>query len=183
MATFLNVDEYAGEVERELPEGEGATAIALRVDYLLQRIQEEGQHVARVAAFTARRIQMIEEHAERETETHRKRIEWLESRVRLHVPSSGEQMEKHFGKKSMSLPHGTVGYRSCAESIAILDAQKALTFAKQQGLSVTVKESVNKGPLHDFIRETGEIPDPDVCGFKLEPGAEHFSIRPKGGEV
>lgn len=172
--------EFAQAIEAALPEGEGFTDNQLRVDYLLEKIAEEHAKASAVAEFTTRRMQMVRDHGEREIGQHHRNVRYLESKIRAAVPSTGRGMQEVFGKKSLTLPHGTVGYRASSETIVVEDPAKALAWAKAEGLEITVKESVGKTPLHAYIQRTGLIPELEECGFRLEPGGERWYVKVEG---
>lgn len=173
-------DPFEREVEAALPEGEDRASAMLRADYLLQRIREEEARAEELAQFTARRINMVQEHGTGELLKIRKRVQWLESRLRMHVPPTGDGMEREFSRRSLSLPHGTVGYRRTPESVEILDQAKALQWAKDNGLQVAVKETVHKAPIIEYIRSTGAMPDTDAIEYRGP--SESFYVKPKGEE-
>lgn len=172
--------EFQDAVEADLPEGGDFTANALRVDVLLEKIAGLRDEESKVAEFTTRRMQMVQAHGERELRKVQGRIRWLEGVVRRLVPSTGHGMQQAFGKKSLALPHGSVGYRASPESIVVTDSTRALQWAKERGLEVTVRESVGKTALHAYVKETGDEPDPKECGFSLEPAGERFYLKTEG---
>jgi hypothetical protein len=168
---------YAMDVEGAMPEGEGPTVLELQADYLLEKLAEESAAMAHLNDFTERRIQMIRDHAEIEGNKIRGRVEWLEARLRRCVPYDPAGFQEAYGKKSLRLPHGTLGYRSSKESVQIADKDKALEFARSHGIEIKVTESVNKTPLLDYVRTTGDMPDPEVCGFELVPPTDDFFVK------
>lgn len=171
--------EYARSIDGELPKGEGEVEDRLRMDWLLEKVAEEEAEITRVADFTNRRMEMVRKHGEAEMVRRQNRIVWLKSVIKMHLPSTGSHMEKVYGKKSLPLPHGTVGFRTNRESIVIEDAAKALRWAKANGLQVATKESVSKTPLHNYVHETGEVPPASECGWRIEPAGEAFFVTVK----
>jgi hypothetical protein len=170
-------DPWESEVEAMLPEGDGPTVQELQADYLLEKMAEELAALLHLADFTERRVEMIRQHAEIEGQRIQRRLDYLESKLRMCVPYDPAQFEKQYGKKSLKLPHGTLGYRASKESVWITDKDKALSFARSHGLEIKFTESVNKTPLLDYVRTTGEVPDPEECGFELVPPSDDFFVK------
>ena len=100
---------FVGEVSADLPAGETLGLAEARVDYLLQKISEERLRIDRIKGAAAARIDMISDHAIEETRKIERRIAYAESLVRQHAPGDAAHYKKLYGKKSLSLPHGTVG--------------------------------------------------------------------------
>lgn len=173
-------DPWEDEVESGLPNGDGPTDRELRADYLLETLAELQAELAHLDEFTARRIQMVQDHRDTEAARIQRRMDYLSDRVRACVPYDPAVFASEYGKKSIKLPHGTLGYRSSKETVQIADKEKALAFAKAHGLEIRVTEAVNKTPLLDYVRATGDIPDPDVCGFELVPGSDDFYVKVGG---
>ena len=169
---------FVGEVVADLPPGEGLTAGELRVDYLLEKLSAEAKRIEGVREFTARRVEMVTAHGQAEIEKLRRRVAWLESKIREHMPLDPASFKKHYGAKSTRLPHGQIGYRASRASVEIVDQEKALAFAKARGLEVRVTESVNKTPLLESVVRDGEEPDPVTDGFRYVPPTDAFFITP-----
>lgn len=168
--------EFADELARAgLPDGDTRTERELRLDYLLEKIRAERQEIQQVEAFTERRVKMIRDHCERETAKHRRRIAWLEDQARKCVPLDAERFQKEYGKKSVNLPHGKVGYRHKSETVEIEDTSKALEWVKENGIDFSVSERVTKTPVLDWIREHGEVPPPE-SGIELVEGYDDFYV-------
>lgn len=170
-------DPWEDEIEGRLPDGDGPTERELRADYLLETLAELQAELDHLDEFTARRIQMVQDHRDTEAARIQRRMDYLSDRVRACVPYDPAVFASEYGKKSIKLPHGSLGYRSSKESVAITDKEVALAFAKANGIEVKVTEAVNKTPLLDYVKATGEIPDPDVCGFELVPGSDDFFVK------
>lgn len=170
--------QFTREVEGALPEGADRTAMMLRVDYLLQRIREEEARAEEVGQFTARRITMIQDHAREQLRVIENRVRWLKGKVLQHVPPSGEGMQREFGKKSLSLPHGKVGYRASPPTIVIQDEGACVKWARSVGIDVKVTETVPKLAIMSWIKSTGEIPDV----VEYVDGTERVYVEPSKGE-
>jgi len=170
-------DEWASWIEANMPQGEDQTAGELRADYLLEQIAEAEAAMAHLNDFTERRIAMIRDHGTAESQKIQNRIDWLASRVRQLVPMDAERFEATYGKKSLNLPNGKIGFRAVQPTVEIHDAAKALDFAKANGLDVTVKESVGKKPLIQYVKDTGTLPDEMEAGFEWVDGYDSFFCK------
>lgn len=179
-ATEIRRDPWEEEVEARLPEGEGATVQELQADYLLEKLADEQAALDHLREFTDRRIQMIRDHAESERLKIMRRVEYLETRIRMCVPTDPEQFQRAYGKKSIRLPHGTLGYRSGREKVEVCDITRAVQWAKANGVEVIVSEQVHKPALADALKKTGEIPDPEECGFALVRAEDAFYVKVGG---
>lgn len=170
-------DTYEQEVEESLPQGEGSASVRLRVDYLLEKVAEEKARIREVEEFTARRIEMIRTHGDDEVAKLQRRVSFLESRIRLHLPFEGEAFKREFGKKSLDLPSGKVGYRAVAPTVTIEDAEKAIRWAEEKRIEVSRKEvkTLNKTPVLEWIAKTGELPPADCIDYV--DGFDRFYIE------
>lgn len=170
-------NEYAAEMERHMPQGNEPTDQELRADYLLEKMAEEQEKLDHLNEFTERRIQMIRDHAEIEGLRIKRRMDWLESKVRMCVPYDAREFQSAYGKKSLKLPHGQLGYRSSKETVEIRDPAKALEFARANRIDIKVDEKVNKTPLHEWVKKSGEVPDLEECGFEIMPATDSFFVK------
>lgn len=173
----LTADPWEEAIEQSLPEGDGPTDQELRADYLLEKLAELQAEMDHLDEFTARRSQMVQDHREGEAARIQRRMDYLNDRVRACVPYDPAVFQSTYGKKSIKLPHGTLGYRSSKETVEISDKDKVLGFAKAHGIEVKVSETVNKTPILEWVRTNGEVPDPEVCGFALVPGSDDFYVK------
>jgi hypothetical protein len=177
-AVDREVTDFALEVEAGLPTGEDLTAAECRADYLLEKLAAETERLGRLKEFSERRIRMIREHQEAEGRRLAGRIRWLQDQIRANLPATAVDFRAIYGAKSASLPHGRVGFRASRATVEITDPAKALAFAKARGLAVKVVESVGKTPLIDYVKRTGEEPDPETDGVQLVPAHEEFFVSP-----
>lgn len=172
-------DPFEREIDASLPVGEDRAAAMARCDYLLERIREERRREADVAEVAARRIQMVSDWGTEEREKIQRRIAHLEERLRMHVPASGAGMEREFGKKSVTLPHGTLGYKASPATVKIVDQKAVVAWATQAGVPVQQKlvESVLASDVKAHWHATGEIPD----GCEQIDASESFYVKPREG--
>lgn len=166
-------ESFVREVESSLPAGEDRPAMMLRVDYLLQRIREEEARAEEIAQFTARRIAMVQEHGRTQLHTIERRVQWLKGRVMLHVPATGEGMQREFGKKSLALPHGKVGFRATPSTVKITDMPTVVAWAKKNGVPVDTAESVRVAHLKHHLAVNGEVAE----GAEYIDGSERSYVE------
>lgn len=177
-APDFELTEWEREILDTLPPGDGLTDRDLRVDYLLEQVQKERGKIARADDFASRRVAMIEADRQEKVDMAERRIAWLEGQVRLNLPMDAERFQREYGKKSQKLPHGTVGFRLHQPTVQIDDQELAVSFAEKHGLEI--KKSVNKTPLLNYVKETGDVPNPAECGFDFVDGYDSFFIRAGG---
>ena len=173
--------EWESWIDENMPKGDDLTAAELRADYLLEKQTEAEAQLAHLRDFTARRIAMIADHGAAEAAKIEGRIGYLSSKLRVLVPMDAEKFTATYGKKSLNLPHGKLGFRAVQPTVEIHDAGKALAFAKANGLDVTVKESVGKKPLIQYVKTSGALPDEMEAGFEWVDGYDAFFAKTKGG--
>ncbi len=78
------------------------------------------------------------------------------------------------GKKSVELPHGTLGWRQKPRSLKVTDDQALLRWAKDAlPGAVEVVEKVNKVEVSKHYRECGEVPQ----GCEEVPERDEFFVR------
>src|SRR5690606_34725069 len=123
---------------------------------LLERMAQESDLASRINATADARVAMIRNHAADECAKIARRIAYLEALIRLHLPGDAGSYKRLYGKKSVSLAHGTVGFRAHAASVEVTDKAKALAFAEKNGLEVKVERSVGKTALKEYIVRTGD---------------------------
>ena len=171
---------YVGEVSAGLPQGDDLTSAELRCDYLLEKLAEEHGRLGHLCEFSDRRVQMVREHQAIEGGKIEKKVAWLHSQIRAHTPGDGERFKQLYGKKSLSLPHGTIGFRATPPAVEILDMEQAVAWATGAGVEVTEKvtRSVPKRAVVEWVKENGELPATDAIRWIDSP--ETFFVKPEG---
>lgn len=163
------------ELDAALPGGDDVTATELRLDHYLERIRDERSRIADIQEFTRRRIAMVQEHADREVAVCSNRIRRLEERVRLYAPHTPEEMESRYGKRSVRLPHGEVGFRRSPGAVEVRDERAALEWARTAcPLAVRTETKLVKAALKAHATEFGECEGP---GWELVDGTDGFFVR------
>jgi len=161
------------------PEGpEPMDEAEARMDALCEAATNLKIRSAQAAAALQRRIDIIKHHYEQEQKSIVQHVQWIELQVQAMLPRDGQGMKDRFGKKSVNLPFGTVGYRAKAETVQVVDQDVALLFAVANNLKITVKRSVGVTPLKEHFQTTGEIPS----GCEHIPASEKFFLKPRDGE-
>ena len=87
--------------------------------------------------------------------------------------------QQHDGRRSVSLPAGSVGFRVAPTRLAVTDEKRLLAWCRTHLPSaIRTVESVPKTPLIEHLKITGECPD----GTELQGGGERFCITAKNLE-
>ena len=172
---------FEGEVVASLPAGEDLTSAELRVDYLLEKLSDERDRLVRLAEFTARKVEGVHAYEAEEGGKVERRIAWLESRIRDHLPLDPDSFKRTYGKKSAVFPNGKAGFRVTPATVEVTDQEKTLAFARRVGIAKTkTVESVGKTELMEWIIRNGEDTEDD--GFRLVPARDEFYVTPTKGE-
>ena len=79
------------------------------------------------------------------------------------------------GRKSVSLPTGTVGFRQSPESIEVLDTQRVVAQLETMGRVdlIRLKKEVDKRGLMAHVKAGGELPE----GAELRAGERRFYMK------
>jgi len=82
------------------------------------------------------------------------------------------------GRKSVSLPAGTVGFRRGPDSIEVLDAKTVITAIRELKLAdesrlIRIKEEVDKRGLMEYVKMGGALPE----GCELREGERKFYMK------
>lgn len=81
---------------------------------------------------------------------------------------------QHDGRKSVSLPSGTMGFRTEPLKLSICDEQTLLRWCRTHLPSaIRTTESAAKSPLMQHVKTTGECPQ----GARITGGNERFYVR------
>lgn len=179
---------FLESIGAEMPEGEELSAVDARLDYLLEKIADRKRDKVHAEEVAERRISMIESWLESETAKAEREIEWLERQVRLSFPQTPDQLREERGtkKKSVSLPNGTIGFRSSRDTVDVVDEEKALRWAEGSCPdAIKVKRRVLKTPIKKMLAEggvltTGEPCDPEENGLRFVPGSDSFYVKVGG---
>jgi hypothetical protein len=85
-----------------------------------------------------------------------------------------QQLNPGYGRRSVPLPAGVVGFRHEPPHLHILDQTKLLTWCRcNLPTAIKVIETVNKTPLLEHLTETGECPN----GTELIGGGDKFFVK------
>lgn len=168
---------FLESIGADMPEGEELSAVDARIDYLLEKIGDRQHQIEHVSDVASRRIAMVQEWLDGEKAKLEREIEWLGSQVRAQVPPTPDALQEVYGtkKKSISLPHGSVGFRASRDTVAIEDKDAALEYAKANVPdAVRVSERVVKTPLIEHAKVTG-VAKGD--GWRFVPGEDSFFVK------
>jgi hypothetical protein len=135
-------------------------------NWVIKKIVESREYAKRCAIW----CECEQARAKREEEFFVFRFgQQLLDYTRLKIASAGGR------RKSVSLPAGTIGFRTEPEKLVMDDEQAVIAWAKQHNPAlVTTIEKLSKSALNEHLEKTGEIPD---AGAHLEPAREKFYVR------
>ena len=140
---------------------------AASANWVVRKIIESRTYAARVKAWA----ELEQRRAQREEDFLLRRFGGeLEAWARQQVA------EQHDGRRSVSLPAGSVGFRTEPRRLAITDDNRLIAWCRANlPCAIRVIESVPKTPLMEHIKLTGEVPD----GAELHGGGERFCVTAK----
>lgn len=152
---------------------------------IVQEVQGFTVHDAASANWVIRKIVEARTYAERvkawaESEQRRARREedFLLRRFGLELEAWARRQIAchHDGRRSVSLPAGSIGFRAEPTRLSVADDKRLLAWCRTHlPLAIRVIETVPKTPLMEHIKLTGEVPD----GAELQGGGERFCITAK----
>ncbi len=154
-----------------------------RVDYLLARMLELEDEVARLAEEEGARIELVVRHYDslRAGYIHaRKKIE----QVLLSIAAEYDYPGK---SKSIDLPHGKIGRRRKPERVQVDDKDSAASWARAYlpdaiGLIERVDYARVRKHLLASVRESGELP-PEDSGCSYVDATDEAYVRPRRSEA
>ena len=147
-----------------------------RLDWLLERIANRQAEIATNNAIADRRKLQIEDWRQGENAKIERSIDWFNSQIRQLVPIEPTEFEQQFGKRSRTLPFGTIGYRKMPDTIEVFNPERALEWAKARGQETKIipaSETVSKTVLKAALKQHT---DPD--GFEVIRGLDEFYVKP-----
>jgi Bacteriophage Mu Gam like protein len=140
---------------------------ASTANWVVRKIVEARQYAQRVKAWA----EIEQRRAQREEQFLLRRFG-----IELEAWARQQIARQHDDRRSVSLPAGSVGFRTEPTRLAIVDEQRLLVWCQTNLPSaIRVIESVPKTPLMDHITVTGEVPD----GAEIQGGGERFHITAK----
>lgn len=134
--------------------------------WLVRRVMQSRAYAARVKEWADQELR----RSAREEAT----LMWLYGH-QIEVWAKGEIEKLNGRRKSVSLPSGTVGFRSNPPRLVVDDESRVIQWAKVHlPQAIVVTEKVSKTMINEFAEKSGVIPDD---GVHIEPAAEKFFIR------
>lgn len=98
--------------------------------------------------------------------------EFLEPYIKQQCDEESTEKKK---KRSVKLVLGVAGFRATSGRTNIVDMEKAVEWAKKQGLEIKVVESVSATAIKESIKANGEIPPEDAV--IIEVGEDRFYVK------
>lgn len=171
-----DLDEFMERIGLEAPAGDAQSDVDARIDYLLEQLAQIGEQIASNDDVARRRMDMIRDWQQGENAKLERKAEWLRGEVAALVPGP-DDFRRIYGKKSRTLPNGSVGYRASRDTVEITDASAALEYAREHGLEIRITERVNKTPLIEHAQQTGTM---EGDGWEFVPGSDSFFVKAGG---
>lgn len=136
-------------------------------NWVVRKIGESRIYAARVKAWAAAELRRAERQEQFYLGRYGKQIEdWARRQIE----------RQHDRRKSVSLPAGTIGFRTERTRLAIVDEKRLLTWAKSHlPAAVQTVETIQKTVLNQHLKLTGECPD----GAEIVGGTERFVVSAK----
>jgi phage host-nuclease inhibitor protein Gam len=157
-------------LEGELDDSQTPDAFCVRDDesanWVVKKIIENREYAKRCAIWCNRE----QARAMREEEFFLFRFgQQLLDYTRQKIASAGGR------RKSVSLPAGTVGFRSEPLKLVVDDEGSVIAWAKQHRPElISTIERPSKSGLNEHFEQTGEVPD---AGVRIEPAREKFFVK------
>ncbi len=145
------------------------------IDWHLEKLRANQAEVIRNRLVANQRVETIRDWEAGEFAKLDRQREYIVGQIGQLAPPTSEATVEEYGKKSRTLPNGSFGFRAKPDRIEIEDAEKALAYAKQEDLEITVRESVSKTVLKKWAQGMGVA---DGGGWRLEPGKPGFFVTP-----
>jgi len=129
--------------------------------------------VAKVNAAADEIARLNEQHATR-VNAIKRRHEFLFWRFNDELKRYAAAQLEGQKRRSVVLPHGTIGFRRVKESLDIIDPDRALAAAKRDiPAAVKVVERLVKTPIYEHLKTTGELLD----GCELRAAEDRFYVK------
>lgn len=156
------------------------------LDWLLEKLVELTRKEVELLEFAECRKAVVDRWLEDQMRTvHGTRTHW-ERQLKMNVPRTAKGLQeaaKLGKKKSLSLPHGVIGFRSTKHGLDLLDLTKALEWCERNGVDPRIKKELDKkaalAKVQEQVKATGEIPDPEDDGLLYQEARDEFFIKPK----
>ncbi len=136
-------------------------------NWVVRKIGESRLYAMRVKAWAATELRRAERQEQFYLGRYGKQIEdWARRQIE----------RQHDRRKSVSLPAGTIGFRTERMRLAVVDEKRLLAWAKSHlPAAVQTVDTIQKTTLNEHLKLTGECPD----GAEIVGGIERFAIVQK----
>lgn len=168
-------DEFRASMEAEVPtELDNDES---KIDWLLGKLRkirgttEENEAIAKCG------IRLQEDWLAGENAKLERQAAHFRRWIAILMPPNAEEAKKVYGKFSRSLPNGDIGFKKDPDTIAIDDAEAALTYALANELEIKVKttRSVSVATLKAHIEDTGVL---EGDGWRQVDGLSRVFVSP-----
>lgn len=151
-------DAQMGYEFSELGEATSAGLDHRSANSILRRMAEHQREIAHIEEQRQEELERINARADELRQAHERRVEWLEERYGDLLREFAEKELDGKKVRNIKLLSGTIGFRRNPSSLAILDGNAAVEWAKANlPDAVKVVESVPVTPLKSYIEGTGEV--------------------------
>jgi len=151
---------------------EARSEVDSRIDWLMERIAKRRGVIADNNATAAQRAAQIEDWRQGENAKIERSVDWFNYQIRLLLPADGAEFKDQYGKKSRTLPFGTVGFKAHPSTLEVFDEERALAWAEARGLEIKTKRTVSKTTLKKAL---GDERSGD--GFEVITHPDDFFVR------
>jgi phage host-nuclease inhibitor protein Gam len=133
-------------------------------NFVIRKILEARRYGERAEAFAAAEMR----RAQRE-----EHFFWARFGGELEAWAK-EQIAREFRRKSLSLPSGTLGFRTEPQRLTVQDEARVLAWCRSSlPRAVKTAHSVLKSEITDYIKSSGELPP----GVEITGGGERFYVK------
>ena len=146
------------------------------VEWCLERLGDSEAERAEIDAQAKAAIEAIEKRRDAITNRLERRAEWFDHLLEEWARSHRDEIVK-VKRKSRELLGGTIGFRSKAEKVVILDEAAVIAWAEQHHLEfLDMRPKLDKRALSAFVLSTGEVPP--GCDVEVANEAVHITPNP-----
>ena len=145
-------------------------------DWALSRLGALEREMAENQAIATAAVERILLRTDKLNATARRGAEFFRRVLATYAEQHRPELLGSGKKKSRALLHGSLGWRSRAEKLEVVDGEVVLAWAQMQPVEtgvLRIKEELDRKALAALFKKTGELPP----GTELEPASEDFYIK------
>lgn len=162
------LDEFGDELEGR------AAWDHVAANRVVSRIREERRQIELVEQQFRDQLTLISNRVSELRDAHEKRIEWLLGHAEAGLREFVEREIAGKKERSVTLLSGRIGFRKSPDALEITEQDTVMEWCKANlPDAIKVVESVQKTPIKQHVKATGEIPP----GTEYKPGEDRFYIE------